>query len=75
MLTYHASDIILAVHSDAGYRNEPGARRRAGGHFYMSNNAEVLPNNDSINNIAHIIKAVMSSAAETELGAPCFHQC
>ena len=35
----------------------------------MSNNAEVPPNNGSIHNVAQIIKAVMSSAAEAELGA------
>ena len=35
----------------------------------MSNTAEVPPNNSSIHNVAHIIKAVTSSAAETELGA------
>ena len=69
VLTYHASDMILAAHSDAGYHNEPGARSRAGGHFYLSNNAEVPPNNGSIHNVAQIIKAVMSSAAEAELGA------
>jgi hypothetical protein len=32
ILTYNASDMILAVHSDAGYLNEPNARSRAGGH-------------------------------------------
>ena len=45
VLTYHASEMILAAHSDAEYHSEPGARSRAGGHFYMSNNAEVPPNN------------------------------
>ena len=33
VLTYHASDMMLAAHSDAGYHNEPKARSRAGGHF------------------------------------------
>ena len=35
----------------------------------MSNTAEVPSNNDSIHNVAQIIKAVMSTAAEAELGA------
>ena len=35
----------------------------------MSNNAEVPSNNGSIHNVAQIIKAVMSTAAEAELGA------
>ena len=34
VLTYHASDMILAVHSDAGFNNMPKARSRAGGHFF-----------------------------------------
>ena len=67
--------MILDAHSDAGYHNEPGARSRAGEHFYMFNNAHVSPNNDSIHNVAQIIKAVMSLAAEAKLGALHIYQC
>ena len=35
----------------------------------MFYNADVSPNNGSIHNVAQIIKAVMSSAAEAKLGA------
>ena len=69
VITYKASDMVLAAHSDAGYLNEAGARSRAGGHFFLSTNEEIPPNNGSILNVAQIIKAVMSSAAEAELGA------
>jgi hypothetical protein len=70
VLTYHASDMILAVHSDAGYLNESKARSRAGGHFFLSqNNVQYPPNNGAILTIAQIIDAVMSSAAEAEIGA------
>ena len=69
VLTYSASDMILAVHSDAGYLNEPKAKGRAGGHFFLSNNTDIPPNNGAILNIAHIIKHVMSSATEAELAA------
>ena len=69
VLTYHVKNMILAAHRDAGCHNEPGARSRAGGNFYMSNNAEVPSNNGSIHNVAQIIKAVMFSAAEAVLGA------
>jgi hypothetical protein len=69
VLTYRASDMILAVHSDAGYKNEMEAKSRAGGHFYLSYDDIHPPNNGAILNIAQIIKAVMSSAAEAELGA------
>ena len=69
ILTYNKSDMVLAVHSDASYLCEPKARSRAGGHFFMSTNANVPPNNGAILNIAHVIKHVMSSATEAELAA------
>ena len=69
VLTYHKSDMVLAVHSDASYLCEPKARSRAGGHFFLSNNASIPPNNGAILNIAHVIKHVMSSATEAELAA------
>ncbi|EJK53767.1 hypothetical protein THAOC_26721 [Thalassiosira oceanica] len=69
ILTYSASDMILAVHSDAGYLNEDNARSRAGGHFFLSSNTVHPPNNGAILTVAKIIKNVMSSAAEAELGA------
>ena len=43
VLTYHASDMILAIHSDASYLSEAKARSRAGGHFFMSNNNDDPP--------------------------------
>ena len=69
IITYKASKMVLATHSDASYLSEPKARSRAGGHFFMSEDSEDPPNNGAVLNIAQIIKAVMSSAAEAELGA------
>ncbi len=69
VITYHASDMILAIHSDAGYLNESKARSRAGGHFFLSSDVQNPLNNSAILTIAQIIDAVMSSAAEAELGA------
>jgi hypothetical protein len=70
IITYSvASKMILAVHSDAGYCNEKKSRSRAGGHFSLSNDDEFLPNNRAILTVATILKAVMSSAVEAELGA------
>jgi hypothetical protein len=69
ILTYRKSDMILSVHSDAGYLNERNARSRAGGHFFLSNDEQFPANNGAILNVAQIIKAVMSSAAEAELAA------
>ena len=61
--------MVLAVHSDAGYLNERKSRSQAGGHFYLSNDVTYPPNNGAILNISKVIDAVMSSAAEAELGA------
>jgi hypothetical protein len=69
IITYRASDMVLAVHSDASYLIEPKARSRAGGHFFMSQNTTFPPNNGAVLNIAQIIKNVMTSAAEAEMGA------
>ena len=64
-----ASDMVLAVHSDAGYLNESKARSWAGGHFFLTSDVAYPPNNGAILDIAQIIDAVMSSAAKAELGA------
>ena len=64
IITYRASEMVLAAHSDASYLIEPKARSRAGGHFFMSNNTTFPPNNGAVLNIAQIIKNVMTSAAE-----------
>ena len=63
VLSYHASDMIVAVHSHASYLSKPGARSRAGGHFFfLSSDTPIPPNNGAVLNIAHIIINVMSSA-------------
>jgi hypothetical protein len=67
--SYNASDMILQVHSDAGYANKKRAQSHAGGHFFLSNNSSFALNNGTILTTLTIIKAVMSSAAEAELGA------
>ena len=67
--TYRASDMILAAHSDASFLSETNARSRAGGHFFLSEDDHYPENNGVVITIAQIIKAVMSSAVEAELGA------
>ena len=74
MLTYGASDMVVAIHSDASYLNEKQAQSRAGGHFFLSNTDVFPPNNGVVLNTTQIIKAVMSSIAEAELRSA-FHQC
>ena len=69
VVTYHASDMVLACYRDALYLSEPGARRRAGGNFFLSNDATMPANNGAVLNIVQTIKSVMTSAAEAEIGA------
>ncbi len=69
VLTYRASDMVLAIHSDALYLSEPKSRSRAGGDMFMAGKDEIPNNNEAALNISQIIRAVMSSAAEAELGA------
>jgi hypothetical protein len=67
VLSYYTIDMVLAVHSNASNLSKPKACCRAGGHFFLSSNTTIPPNNRAILNIAHIIKNVMSSATEAEL--------
>jgi hypothetical protein len=53
----------------SGYLNEANARSRAGGHHFLSENQPFPLNNGAILTVSEIIKAVMSSAVEAELGA------
>jgi len=72
VLRYVASDMILHVHGDGSYLSEKYARSRAGAHLWLANHPnpskEVL-NNGSLLDLAALIKAVMSSAAECEFGS------
>jgi hypothetical protein len=72
-IRYHASDMILHIHSDASYLSVSNAQSRLGGLFFLGNTS---PDQDRINgsiiNVASIIKNVVASAAESEVGA-CFH--
>jgi hypothetical protein len=63
-IRYHASDMILYIHSDASYLSVSNARSRLGGLFFLDKKypkKEIL--NGSILNVAAIIKNVVASAA------------
>jgi hypothetical protein len=65
--------MILHIHSDASYLSVSSARSRLGGPFCLGNKS---PEQDALNvsilNVASVIKNVVVSAAESEVGA-CFH--
>ncbi len=69
VLTYKASNMVLAIHSDTSYLSKPKARSCAGGHMFMAGRDDIPTNNGALLNISQIMPAVMSSAAEAELGA------
>jgi hypothetical protein len=70
-IRYHASGMILRIHSDASYLSENEAKSRAGGFFYIgsSTNTDKKLTNGAILIISKVLKHVVSSAAEAEIGA------
>ena len=68
IIMYRKSDMILAIHNEASYLSEPGARSRMGGHFFTSSDYSISSDNRAVLNIAQLIKAVMTSAAEAAIG-------
>jgi hypothetical protein len=76
ILRYTARDMVLHTHSDAGYLTDRNARSRAGGHHYMGNNMTHLNpiHNGSVLDISKILRMVVASAAEAEVGA-LFYNC
>jgi hypothetical protein len=66
--------MILHIHSDASYLSVSKARSRVGGYFYLSNNVSDLPDapppplNGPIHVNSTVLKSVLASAAEAEVG-------
>jgi len=67
-ILYRKSDMILQGDSDAAYLVCPEARSRLGGYLFLGNTARTQFNG-AILVLARVIKNVMASAAEAELGA------
>ena len=59
IIRYHASDMILALHSDGSYLSEPNSKSRAAGHYYLTNKGTQDLNNGAILTLTKIIKRVM----------------
>ena len=71
---FTASDMLLAVESDASYLSVAKGRSRAAGYFYLTNH-QAMPSsstfkpNGAVHVLCHIMRKVLSSAAEAKLGA------
>ena len=70
-IRFLASDMILALHSDASYLSEPESKSRAAGHYYLANKDNDGLSNGAVMTLSKIIKHVMTSASEAEVAA-CF---
>jgi hypothetical protein len=72
-IRYRAFGMILHIHSDASYLSVSNTRSRLGGLCFLGNKSpEQDTLNESILNVASVIKNIFASAAESEVGA-CFH--
>ena len=74
---FHASDMILNINSDASYLSETKARSRTCGHFFlrwMPREGKPICLNGAFHVSTTILRFVVTSAAETELGA-LYHNC
>ena len=68
-ILYRSSNMVLCAHSDAGFYNESKGCSRAGAQILLSENDAMPWCNGPVLTLPLIIKFVMSSASEAELGA------
>jgi len=61
--------MILNIHSNTSYLSETKARSRAGGYFYLSSNDKNPPLNGAIHVHSSIMRSILTSATEAEVGA------
>ena len=66
---YRSSNMVLDIHSNASYLEEYKEWSILVVHHILLRNSNLPPNNAAVLNISQIIKAVMSSADESKLGA------
>ena len=74
VVRFTASDMILAVESDASYLSVVKGRSRAAGYFFLTDKlasptSSYKPNGAVQHILCHIMREVLSSAAEAKLGA------
>ena len=76
-IRYYASDMILNIQSDASYLSETRARSRVAGNFFLGSipkKGKPIELNGAIHILCGILKLVVASATEAELG-PLFLNC
>ncbi len=76
-IRFHASDMIMNIHSNASYLSESDAPSRACGHFFMGwspTDGDPIRLHGAFFTLCAILRFVVASAAKAELGA-LFHNC
>ncbi len=76
-IRFHASDMVLWTHSDTSYLSAPQSRSRAAGYSFLSSRPTspptttdpAPPDNGPVHVLCQIMRQVVASAAEAELGA------
>ncbi len=71
-IRFHASDMIINIHSDASYLSESDACSRACGHFFMGwspTDGDPIQLNGAFFTLCTILRFVVASAAKAKLGA------
>jgi hypothetical protein len=68
-ITFKASNMILAAHSDASYLSKSKSRSQAGAHIFLSNDDPIPQSNGPVLSIAAVMRLVYASAGEAELAA------
>eukprot|EP00804_Cyclotella_cryptica_P022287 CCRYP_018106-RA/>CCRYP_018106-RA protein AED:0.35 eAED:0.38 QI:0/0/0/1/0/0/3/0/579 len=71
VVCFKASDMVLNIHSDASYPSESNARSQIAGHFFLGSvpiDKTPIELNGAIYVFCGILKFVVASAAEAELG-------
>jgi hypothetical protein len=72
-IRFIASDMLLAIESDASYLSVSKARSRAAGYFFLTNKRTNATDQHVANGAVHVLcqimREVLSSASEAELGA------
>ena len=77
IIRFYPSSMQLAIESDASYLSVSKARSRAAGYYYLASTPNLQhsrPYNGPIHVYCCVLKEVLASAAEAELGA-LFHNC
>ena len=71
-IRYYKSEIISNIHSGASYLSEARSRSQVAGYFYLEAkpvDGQSIPLNRAVYVFRGILKFVVASAAEAELGA------